>query len=84
MLTGRGLVLDAAEARKALLVDVGLERAERGDEHVHAQVKLFAANEQRVVQVPRAHVAAGCALAWVRPFLHLVEPVHQEDAPALR
>lgn len=83
-------VLHGAEASEARAVDVGLQRAVGGDQHVEAEVKLLATDQQRVVDVVGNHVAVlgGRAALLpspaVRPFLDLGELVDQEYAGALR
>jgi hypothetical protein len=49
-------VVEGAEAREPALVDVDLERPIREHQHVDAQVKLLAADKQRVRNVSRANV----------------------------
>ena len=49
---GVGGVLLGAESRKPLLVHEGLQRVERGDQHVEAKVELVSVQEQRRGEVP--------------------------------
>lgn len=87
-----GVIFHGAKTTKAQLEQVRFERTKRCDQHVQTQIEFLAANQQRVVDVPRYHVALfarlnlrieGIATSISRPFPQFGQFVDEENAGAL-
>ena len=85
------VVLHRAEATEPQLVNVTLQWTIRGDQHVHAEIELLSADEQRVLDVSRYHVRVlarevvhPARFTVASPLLDLRETIDEKDAGTLR